>query len=335
MNVAEAQRLGNEGSGVTVAVIDSGIDAAHPDLTGVVSPGADFATPGGGDGRVDANGHGTGMAGLIAGHGHGNAAGALGIAPKAQIVPVRIQAIAPSFGDEENQGIIWAAQHGVKVICIAVGKTADDVRMRRAVEQAQAADVVVVAAAGNRPRDTKVIYPAAYPGVIAAVGVDQQGNHSDVSVTGPEVSLAAPAADVVTTAPNNKYSKGSGSSNATAIVAGVATLVRAKYPNLTAPEVIHRLTATATDKGAPGRDNEYGFGIVNPVAALTADVPPLTPSAAPSSATGVAPVATPPVVAQPSRPNRTPLVIALIVAGLLVVAGTATAITIVVRRNNN
>jgi type VII secretion-associated serine protease mycosin len=332
LRVAEAQRLGNDGAGITVAVIDSGVDAAHPDLTGNVLAGADFVNPGG-DARRDNDGHGTAMGGLIAAHGHGNAVGALGIAPKAQILPIRVTNLYDSIQGRAAQGITWAVQHGAKVICVALGGQ-DDLQLRQSVEQAQAVDVVLVAAAGNHPLDTKITYPAAYPGVIAAAAVDQQGNHADVSVAGPQVTLAAPGVDIVSPRLNGKYSQNIGTSDATAIIAGVAALVRAKYPNLSAAEVVHRLTATATDKGPAGRDDQYGYGIVNPVAALTADVPPLTPGAAPTS-TGLAPVATPPVVAQPSRPNRAPLVIVLVVAGLLVVAGTATAITVVVRRNNN
>jgi subtilisin family serine protease len=93
--------------------------------------------------------------------------------------------------------------------------------------------------------------------------------------------LAAPAVDIISTGAFGDYETGSGTSNSTAIVAGAVALVRAKYPSLSAPEVIRRLTATATDKGKPGRDDEYGYGVVNVVAALTADVPPL-PSGLPS-----------------------------------------------------
>lgn len=111
-----------------------------------------------------------------------------------------------------------------------------------------------------------------------------------VSVTGPEIDVAAPAVDIYSTSIDGKYSKGLGTSGATAIVAGAVALIRSKYPDLPASEVVHRLTATAVDKGPPGRDDEYGYGVIDLVAALTADVPPLPPDWA---------TATPP-------PNSTP-----------------------------
>jgi subtilisin family serine protease len=161
-----------------------------------------------------------------------------------------------------------------------------------------------------------VEFPAAYPGVVAVAGVDQNGNHADVSVTGPEVVLSAPAVDIVTPGRDLLYGSGTGTSPAAAIVAGVAALVRAKYPSLSAAEVVHRLTATAIDKGPPGRDDQYGYGIVNPVAALTADVPPLpnSPSAAPSK-----PSATTANTAAP--PAKTSTVLVGVLVALLVAAG--------------
>lgn len=106
-------------------------------------------------------------------------------------------------------------------------------------------------------------------------GVDRAGQHAAVSVTGPQIDVVAPAVDIYSTSYDGKYSKGTGTSSATAIVAGAAALIRSKYPYLPAREVAHRLTATAVDKGPPGRDDEYGYGVIDLVAALTADVPPL------------------------------------------------------------
>jgi subtilisin family serine protease len=135
--------------------------------------------------------------------------------------------------------------------------------------------------------------------------------------------LAAPAVDIVSTDAGGKYSKSFGTSDATAIVAGVAALVRSKFPQLSAREVIHRMTATAIDKGKPGRDDEYGYGIVNPVAALTADVPPLGESQSPSPAP-------PSIGAQPKPDNKGSSAVLgwLLGAVLLAAAGTGTAIAI-------
>lgn len=134
---------------------------------------------------------------------------------------------------------------------------------------------MIVASAGNRPDDGYVGYPASLDPVIAVGGVDRRGNHAAVSVTGPEIDLVAPAVDIYSTGINGGYRVGTGTSDATAIVAGAAALIRSKYPDLPAQEVAHRLTATAIDKGPPGRDDEYGYGVIDLVAALTADVPPL------------------------------------------------------------
>jgi type VII secretion-associated serine protease mycosin len=324
LRIPEAQQLANGGEGVTVAVIDSGVDANHPDLIGNVLLGTDFVAIGG-NGQTDTYGHGTSMAGIIAGHGHGDA-GAMGIAPKAKILPARTGNGVHNSG-QDVRGVEWASHSGAKVMCLAYASPDAAGEERRVIEQAQAADIVLVAGVGNVPA-TKVGYPAAYPGVVASAGVDRQGNHADISVVGGEVMLAAPAVDIISTSPNGKYNKGVGTSAATAIIAGVAALVRAKYPKLSAQEVIHRLTATAIDKGPPGRDDQYGYGIVDPVAALTADVPPLTPSTAPARG---GPDPAPPMADESSSSSRLPTVLIGTLVGLFLAAGAVTAF-VVVRR---
>jgi subtilisin family serine protease len=123
--------------------------------------------------------------------------------------------------------------------------------------------------------------------VLAAAGVDRDGVHAEFSVEGSQVALAAPAVDIVTTDLRNAgrtgYATTSGTSDATAIIAGAAALVRARFPEMSAPEVIHRLTATADDKGLPGRDHQYGYGVLNIVRALTEDVPPLATTEPPTT----------------------------------------------------
>jgi len=291
LRAAEAHRY-SQGAGIVVAVVDTGVDGTHPDLVGNVLSGTDVQPGATGDGRTDTDGHGTAMAGLIAAHGHGpdNSSGTLGIAPQASILPVRDGSRKAAAGTTD--GVSWAASHGARVISISQGSDVNDPRLQRAVAEAIARDIVVVAAAGNIP-GVSVDYPAAYPGVVAVGGVDQHGNHAEIAISGPEVMLSAPAVDVVHPALGHGYGSGTGTSDATAIVAGAAALVRARYPNLSATEVVHRLTATAIDRGPPGRDAQYGYGIVNLVGALTADVPPLASLSASPAGTAPTPSATP------------------------------------------
>ncbi|MEU5938376.1 type VII secretion-associated serine protease mycosin [Micromonospora sp. NPDC047548] len=294
LRVAEAHRV-SRGDGVIVAVPDSGVNP-HPDLRRNLLLGTDVIPGGSGDGRQDRDGHGTGMAGLIAAHGRGSNSGALGIAPRAQILPI-FESPPHEEGNTDDlaAGIEYATAKHADVISISAVAGAS-VRLQRAIRTALDANIIVVAAAGNRPRELTVGYPASEPGVIAVGGVDRDSEHADSSVTGPEIDVVAPAVDIYSTSIDGKYRKGTGTSDATAIVAGAAALIRSKYPYLPAQEVAHRLTATAVDKGPPGRDDEYGYGVIDLVAALTGDVPPLgfesTAASAPadtSSTTAAAP----------------------------------------------
>ncbi|MEV1318164.1 S8 family serine peptidase [Micromonospora arborensis] len=272
LNVSRAQAI-SQGDGIVVAVPDTGVDP-HPDLINNLLQGIDTVTDGSGNGQNDLNSHGTSMAGLIAAHGRGGNAGALGIAPRSKILPIKAAA-EDNFGEADDlaTAIEYAISSRAQVISISSGG-ASTPRLIRAVHAALAANIVVVAAVGNVPHGS-IEYPANEEGVIAVGGVGRDGLHAAISVTGPKVDVVAPAVDIYSTSYDGKYSKGTGTSSATAIVAGAAALIRSKYPYLPAREVAHRLTATAVDKGAPGRDDEYGYGVIDLVAALTADVPPL------------------------------------------------------------
>ncbi|MEU8655789.1 S8 family serine peptidase [Actinoplanes philippinensis] len=288
LKYADAHKI-TQGSGVTVAVVDSGI-FRHQDLISNLKRGTDTVAGGDGTGQVDQDGHGTQMAGVIAGHGHNTDAGVLGVAPASTLLPVK------SIGPRDNgvgleSGIKWAAEAGADVINVSTGGPRSR-GIEEAISAATKADAVVIAASGNRSQTLRLDYPAAMPEVLAVGATDRNGKLADFSLTGKAVGICAPGVDIVTTNLDNSYGKGSGTSEATAIVSGAAALVRAKYPDLSAPEVIHRLTATADDNGPPGRDEQCGYGVLNIVKALTADVPPLNSagvSAGPSAAPPVTP----------------------------------------------
>ncbi|MER6754999.1 type VII secretion-associated serine protease mycosin [Micromonospora echinofusca] len=318
-----AHRL-SKGAGITVALPDTGVDP-HPDLTRNILPGIDVVPGGNGDGRRDRNGHGTGMAGLIAAHGRINGKGALGIAPQAQILPI-VDSPADGNGDPDilAQAVEYAIDKGADVISISSGGGTSP-RLTQAVKRALVSDIAVVAGAGNLPSDQRVAYPASESGVIAVGGIDQTGLHASISVTGPEIDVVAPAVDIYSTSRKGGYRRATGTSGATAIVAGAVALIRSKYPNLPASEVAHRLTATAIDKGPPGRDDEYGHGVIDLVAALTADVPPLGFGSATASAPTPTAVTTTAVAEPADDGNIAATARGLVTLGVIVAAGGAWA----------
>jgi len=264
----------SSGDGVVVAVVDTGVDADHPDLAGAVLPGRSFVPDP--DAHLDPVGHGTAMAGLIAARG-GGPNNALGIAPGAQILPVKI---ADGTRQSSAEPIRWAVDNGADIINLSFGRDqvgtnpADEAD---AVAYALAHDVVVVSSAGNTDNVSVGNAFAAMPGVIGVGGVARSGQHFTGSSTGAFVAVSAPAEDVASTFPravaNSGYAKASGSSDAAAIVSGIAALIRSEYPEMDAANVVNRILQSAVDQGAPGRDPEFGFGSVDAERALTLEIP--------------------------------------------------------------
>ena len=278
-----------KGAGITVAVIDTGVDGSHEDLTGTVIGGTDVSGVGSPDGQTpvgDSREHGTMVASLIAGHGHGSGDGVIGSAPEAKILAISIGfgVGTRSSDDQIADAVRWAVDNGADVINMSLTRNSlewpqswDDAFL-----YAFESDVVVVAAAGNRGSGTtEVGAPATIPGVLVVGGVDRNGKASfDASSQGITIAVSAPSEDLVGAAPGGGYYSWAGTSGATPIVAGIVALVRAAHPDLDAGNVIHRLTATAKSPGVEVPSPIYGYGLVDAAAAVTANVSTVTTSPA-------------------------------------------------------
>ncbi|WP_443071997.1 type VII secretion-associated serine protease mycosin [Streptomyces sp. WMMC1477] len=275
------------GAGVTVAVLDTGVDASHPDLAGAVLDGKDLVGVGAEPGDEEWARHGTAMAGIIAGRGHGpdRGDGVVGIAPEAEILPVRVLLEEEDPAREEAQdaegpsvlatGIRWAVDQGADVINLSLGDDSasahPDPQEDAAVRYALSRGVVVVASAGNGGKDgDPASYPAAYPGVIAVTAVTAEGVRADFSTRRWYATVAAPGKDVVTADPDRRYYQGWGTSAAAAVVSGTVALVRSAHPELSPAQVKRLLADTANGTPAGGRSDALGTGVVDAAGALEA-----------------------------------------------------------------
>jgi type VII secretion-associated serine protease mycosin len=269
------------GSRIVVAVVDSGVRCTHQDLAGAVLPGVDFVAPGG-NGCDDQNGHGTHVAGIIGALRNG--VGGVGGAPSVRILPVRVlDANGNGFTSDVAQGIIWAADHGARVINLSLGGPTPSAAMQQAMQYANSRGAVVVVAAGNYGTSgNPVMYPAAYPEALSVGAVDQNLSHAPFSETGNYIDLSAPGVGILSTWNSNdsSYAWATGTSMATPFVSAAAALVLSQRPALSASQVAADLEASARDLGAPGWDPVYGHGLVNPSAAL---VHPNVPAASEGS----------------------------------------------------
>ncbi|MBT2506016.1 type VII secretion-associated serine protease mycosin [Streptomyces sp. ISL-98] len=275
-----------KGEGITVAVLDTGVDGSHPDLEGQVLPGKDLIGFGAKKGDRAWARHGTAMAGIIAGHGHGpgRADGVLGIAPEAKILPVRVileggdaarKKARTTRGNALADGIRWAADNGADVINLSLGDDSKSAHPEpaedAAVQYALAKGAVVVASAGNGgEKGDHISYPAAYPGVIAVTAVDEFGTHAAFSTRRWYATVSAPGVDVIIADPDRRYYEGWGTSAASAFVSGAAALVRSAHPGLTPAQVKKLLMDTARNAPDGGRDDSRGYGFVDPAAAVKA-----------------------------------------------------------------
>jgi subtilisin family serine protease len=279
---ADAAHAVSTGAGATVAVVDSGVQADHPDLKGRIGPGYDFVdhdtTP------QDGDGHGTHVTGIV-GAASGNGVGIESVAPGATLMPVRVLGNDGSGNiDDVARGVDWARTHGADVINLSLGSDVPLVgamggdTFDAAIRRALAAGIVVVAAAGNNSVPV-CEQPAASDGLLCVGAVDKRRQRSFFSSFGEGLGLVAPGGsgtsaggadvgeDILSTYPPSTYQELAGTSQAAPHVSGVAALLVAR--GVRGQAAVKRLLATATDLGAPGNDAEYGAGLVDARAAVT------------------------------------------------------------------
>lgn len=310
---AEEMWQTSTGKGVTVALIDSGVDTSNPDLQGQILDGKDFALGEEGDEHTDLDTHGTGMAALIAGTGKSRGGdGAFGLAPGVKILPIRVPDKAANLAADNKQfninvpaAIRYAVDRGAKVINISLAASGDSQEMTDSVRYALEKGSLVFAGVGNdAERANGVKYPAATPGAVGVGAVGQDLQRTDESQFGPQVDLSAPGEDMIHACPSaTGLCKSHGTSAATALASASAALIWSQHPDWTNNQVLRVLLNTA---GGPTtgeeRADDIGYGIVRPRIALKtpgdpgpADEYPLpdlaaaesaAPSAEPSTAAG-------------------------------------------------
>ncbi|MFG1707569.1 S8 family serine peptidase [Nonomuraea sp. M3C6] len=279
LRLPEAWRL-SRGAGVLVAVLDTGVNSRHPDLEGTVIQGPDLT----GTARSLWGQHGTAMASLIAGRGHGDGRGVIGVAPEAEVLSVRVtlengdplrEKQRSGAGDALAKGIRYAVDHGADVISMSLGGGSGSwegsAPEEEAVQYAIGKGAVLVASSGN-DGDTanRKNFPAAYPGVIAVGAVDRGLKVARFSNRQDYLSVVAPGTEIVTADGSDSYVVGDGTSSAAAMVAGIAALVRAAHPDMS-PYLVRRAIELGTRKRpADGHSRAYGHGVANALLALRA-----------------------------------------------------------------
>lgn len=278
VNAPGAWRQSN-GAGVTIAVIDTGVDLNHPDLAGKLVAGWDFAnndsTP------QDDHGHGTHVAGIAAAVTN-NSRGVAGLGWDAKIMPVKVlDSQGSGYYSWIASGIYWAVNNGAKVINLSLGGQSYASALQEATDYAYSQGALVVAASGNcgDPLTYKnngctvfnpVIYPGANPNVLGVGSTTSTDARSSFSSYGYWVDVAAPGSNIYSTVWNDTYTSLSGTSMASPLVAGLASLVWARNPALSNVQVAGVIMSTAVDLGTPGRDDYFGYGRVNAEAAVSA-----------------------------------------------------------------
>ncbi|WP_051476581.1 S8 family peptidase [Arthrobacter sp. Br18] len=279
----------SRGTGVKVAVIDTGIDRSHPDLEENLAGGVNYVAGPGGPGEApdpaawnDDNGHGTHLAGTIAAS--DNTIGVVGVAPEADLYGVKVlNGAGYGYASDVALGIEWSINNGMQVINLSLGEGSDVPVLRDAIEAADRAGIVVVAAAGNLgdgdPSTDDVLWPAQYDSVLAVAATDAGDSAAGFSSDGGKVEIAAPGVDVLSSTRGGGYGTMNGTSTAAPHVSGVVAGMLAAPVNPGADsnkdgrwstgELRAWLQVTADDLGAPGRDVSHGYGLLDAEEAIT------------------------------------------------------------------
>lgn len=261
MMVPEAWTITTGSPSTTVAVLDTGVDAKHPDLVHRIVDGYDFVNQQPGIPEDD-QGHGTQMAGIIAGEGQ-NGIGMSGVAFNCMVMPVKVlDGNGIGTAADVAQGLAYAADHGVQVVNMSFGSYVYSEMLNDAIQYARQRNVILVAGAGNDNTDVPA-YPAAYPDVLAVTATGAQDEKWPGANFGSHVAVAAPGVGILTTAVHGGYLYGTGTSHAAAMVSGVAALLKAKDTRYTNVQIDRLLQTSAEDLGAEGRDSIFGAGRAN------------------------------------------------------------------------
>jgi subtilisin family serine protease len=262
----KVQAANTNGTGVRVAVIDTGIDYTHPDLAGIYSGG--FNVLSNTTDPMDDNGHGTHCAGILAATGSKN--GIYGTAPGVSLYAVKVLSnTGKGQVSDVIEGIFWAKNNSMQVASLSLGAGEDSQALHDAVDEATAGGVLIVAAAGNNGvasgSGNTMTYPAKYTGVLSVAAVNKYNHRASWSSTGSELGVSAPGVNIRSTVPGASYATESGTSMAAPHVAGVAALVYSAHPDWTNQQVRQQIIRTATPLG---NSQFYGAGLVNATAAV-------------------------------------------------------------------
>ncbi|OCT17136.1 serine protease [Paenibacillus pectinilyticus] len=265
IETVQGWQLNRGANDVIVAVVDTGVDQQHPDLQGQLLPGYNVIS--GNDNPQDDVGHGTHVTGVIAALVNNNL-GVAGMTWYNKVLPVKVlDQTGAGSTYSVAQGIIWAADHGAKVMNLSLGNYADSGFLHDAIQYAYDKDVALIAASGNDNTEQPG-FPAAYPEVFAVAASDSQNQKAPFSNYGDYIDVTAPGVSIASTYPNNQYAALSGTSMASPHVTALAALIRSTNPNLKNTEVYDIMRKSAQDLGDEGRDKYFGYGLIDVVKAI-------------------------------------------------------------------